>query len=193
MARPKTGDKPRDIRDATIGEVAAVGSTAVSVNKIARRAGLAVGTLYRYHKTKEDLLFAVFLEVKRDIHRAMMAAADDLEGPAARLRAMWFALVNYGFEAPNDFLFVEMMSAEIREPFLSDPDLRQIQTEVLAEIEAGIEQSVLVEAPVTIIETILASPAITLARRASLSGRRTDKSELESLYALIWRGIARGN
>lgn len=161
----------------------------MSVNKIAQRAGLAVGTLHRYHKTKDDLLFAVFLEVKRDIHRAMMAAAGDLAGPAERLRAMWFALVNYGFDAPHDFLFVKMMSAEIREPFLSDPDLQKMQTEVLAEID----QKILVDTPATLIETVLASPAITLARRASLSGRRSDKSELESLFALIWRGIARGN
>ncbi|MEM1206906.1 MAG: TetR/AcrR family transcriptional regulator, partial [Acidobacteriota bacterium] len=104
MARPKTGDKPRDIRDATVGEVAAIGSTSVSVNKIAKRAGLSVGTLYRYHKSKHALLSWVFLEVKRDIHNAMMGAASTLEGSAARLHAMWFALVDYGLRAPEDFL-----------------------------------------------------------------------------------------
>lgn len=74
MARTKSGDKPKVIRAATIGEVAEVGSTAVSVNKIARRANLSVGTLYRYHETKDDLLFWVFKQVKIDIHDAMMAA-----------------------------------------------------------------------------------------------------------------------
>lgn len=102
---------------------------------------------------------------------------------------MWFALVHYGFEAPHDFLLVEMMSAEIRDPFRENVELRQMQAEVLAEIQAGIDQQILIQAPVRTIETILASPAITLARRASLSGSRTDENELERVFALIWRGI----
>ncbi len=59
MARPVSGNKQQDIRNATIAEVAAVGSTGVSVNKIAKRAGVSVGTIYRFYETKDDLLFAV--------------------------------------------------------------------------------------------------------------------------------------
>ncbi|WP_193221938.1 TetR/AcrR family transcriptional regulator [Amylibacter sp. SFDW26] len=190
MARPKTGDKPNDIRNATVREVAAIGSTAVSVNKIAKRAGLSVGTIYRYHKTKDDLLFWVFLQLKRDIHKTMMDAAGDLQGASLRLRAMWFALIEYGFNAPQDFLLVEMMSAETRPSFLENSELQAIQNEVLGEIQAGIDQRVLVNVPTATIETILASPAITLARRASLSGIQIEKEELDRIYNLIWRGIA---
>lgn len=190
MARPKSGDKPKDIRNATVGEVAAVGSTAVSVNKIAKRAGLSVGTVYRYHETKDDLLFSVFLDVKRDIQQTMMNAANAHQGAPARLRAMWFALVAYGFDAPQDFQLVEMMSAEIRDSIHQNTELQQMHAETLAEIQAGIDQKALVQTSVRTIETILASPAITLARRASLSGAQTDKDELERIFSLIWRGIA---
>lgn len=190
MARPKTGNKPRDIRRATVGEVASIGSTSVSVNKIAKRAGLAVGTLYRYHESKDALLSWVFLEVKRDIHTTMMEAAGPHEGAAARLHAMWFALVDYGLGAPDDFLFVEMMSAEVRDPRPEDAEIGRIQDEVLAEIQAGIDQGVLVEAPVTTIETILASPAITLVRHASLSGTSPEPTELALVFGLIWRGLS---
>ncbi|WP_298969421.1 TetR/AcrR family transcriptional regulator [uncultured Roseobacter sp.] len=193
MARPRTGDKPKDIREATVGEIASTGSTAVSVNKIAVRAGLSVGTLYRYHETKDDLLFWVFLEVKRDIHRSMMDAARECVGPAARLRAMWFALVAYGFKAPQEFLMAEMMSAEIREDIRQSGQLRDMQDAVLAEIQAGIDQKVLVQTSVRTIETILASIAITLARRASLGGSPTGQEELDRIFTLIWRGIARAD
>ena len=83
-----------------------------------------------------------------------------------------------------------MMSAEIRDAFHGDPVLRKIQQEVLDEIQAGIDQNVLVDVPVEIIEIILASPAITLARRASLSGVRMDEDELHRVFELVWRGIA---
>lgn len=191
MARPATGDKPKDIRDAAVAEVAAVGSTAVSVNKIAARAGLSVGTIYRHHKTKDALLLSVFLDIKYDIHHTMMAAAAPHKGAADRLRAMWFALVNYGFDAPADFQLVEMMGAEARPSLRDNKDLERIQLEVLAEIEAGINQQVLVDAPVHHIETVLASPCITLARRASLSGLRPIQAEVIQIFDLVWRGISR--
>ncbi len=191
MARPKIGDKPREIRDATVAEVAAKGSTAVSVNKIAERAGLSIGTIYRYHRTKEDLLLSVFLDIKRDIHAAMMGAAANQTGAADRLRAMWFALVDYGFAAPADFQLVEMLSAEVRPVLKKQDTLEKIRAEILAEIQNGIDQNVLVDAPVRQIETVLASPSITLARRAYLSGVRPDKEELTQIFGLVWRGISR--
>ncbi len=191
LARTKSGDKPKAIRAATIKEVAEVGSTAVSVNKIAKRAELSVGTLYRYHETKDDLLFWVFKQVKSDIHDAMMTAAREKDGAKGRLRAMWFALVEYGFSAPKDFLFAEMMSAEIRDTFHGDLVLEQIGIEVLAEIQAGIDSQVLVQAPAKTLEIILASPAITLARWASIGGGQMEKRELDCVFDLVWRGIAR--
>lgn len=191
MARTKTGDKPRDIREATVSEVATIGSTAVSVNKIADRAGLSVGTIYRYHKTKDDLLFSTFIEIKHDIHNTMMTAASRHSGAASRLRAMWFALIDYGLAAPSDFQLVELMSAETRPEFNGNADLKRMQTEVLAEIQAGIEQRVLVEAPVRQIETVLASPCITLARRASFSGICPPQEEVSQIFDLVWRGISK--
>ncbi|MCF3593878.1 TetR/AcrR family transcriptional regulator [Rhodobacteraceae bacterium LMO-12] len=191
MARTKSGDKPKAIRAATIEEVAKVGSTAVSVNKIAKRAKLSVGTLYRYHETKDDLLFWVYKQVKSDIHDAMMTAAREKDGATERLRAMWFALVEYGLTVPKDFQFTEMMSAEIRTAFQEDMLLNKMGSEILAEIQMGIDSQVLVQAPVKTLEIILASPAITLARRASTGGAQMERCELNRVFDLVWRGIAR--
>ncbi|WP_298818971.1 TetR/AcrR family transcriptional regulator [uncultured Roseibium sp.] len=190
MARPKTGDKPQDLRKATVDEVAAIGSTAVSVNKIAARAGLSVGTIYRYHRSKDELLFAVFLDVKRDIHDAMMSAAAQHQETADRLRAMWFALVDYGFRAPRDFQMVELMSTETRIQASDNEDLKRLMSEVLAEIQQGIDDGTLVKASVRTIETVLASPAITLTRRVAMGRQGIDKDEVERIFSLVWRGIA---
>ncbi|WP_171179663.1 TetR/AcrR family transcriptional regulator [Ruegeria sp. HKCCD8929] len=190
MARHKSGDKPKDIRKATIEEVAHIGSTAISVNKIAARAGLSVGTIYRYHRSKDDLLFAVFLDVKRDIHSTMMEAAAEHRIAASRLRAMWFALVDYGFRLPKDFQFVELMNSETRIQFSGNEKLRQIQAEVLAEIQQGVDDGTLVDVNVRTIETVLASPAITLARRVALGRQGIESDEVERIFSLVWRGIA---
>jgi len=66
------------------------------VNKVAQRVGLNVGTIYRYHCSKDDLLFAVFLDVKRDIYSTMIKAASEHVVAEARLRPIWF-VVKHGF------------------------------------------------------------------------------------------------
>lgn len=129
------------------------------------------------------LLFWVFIESKRDIHHAMMDAAEDHTGAAHHLRVMWMALVDNGLANPAEFLFVEMMSAEMRNAPLDDPELARMRHEVLDEVQAGIDQRILVDAPVGILETVLASPAMTLAPRASFGGVPVTKDELGRLSA----------
>ena len=190
MARVATGDKPQDIRQATVDEVAAVGSSAVSVNKIARRAGVAVGTIYRFHATKDALLGAVYLQVKSDLHDAMMRDADRFQTTADRLRAMWFAIVDYGYNAPNDFRFAEIMSADVKNEVHNDPRLRGLHADILSEIETGIADGTLADVSVRSIEVVLASTAGSLARRASYAGVAPNDALLADVYALVWQGIA---
>jgi len=191
MARTKTGDKPSDIRNAVVNEVAAVGSVAVSVNKVAARANLSVGTVYRYCKSKDELLCWVFMQIKRDIHAAMMDAANKHSGAAKRIRAMWFALVEFGFSSPKEFMLAEMMNAAPLKILLESEELAKMRADVATEIQSGIDENVLVDIPVVTISTVLVSPATLLARRVSLGGVIPETSELESVFEIVWRGVSK--
>lgn len=46
------------------------------MNKIEAWASLSVGTLYRHHKSKDDLLFAVFLDNTRNWYGQFICASD---------------------------------------------------------------------------------------------------------------------
>jgi len=56
----KVNDKHARILDAAIVEIARQGYHRTTVARIARRAGVADGTIYLYFKSKEDVLVAVF-------------------------------------------------------------------------------------------------------------------------------------
>ncbi len=74
------------------------------------------------------------------------------------------------FQAPGDFKVAELMGSERRAHFCDNEEVEQIQAEVLDEIQSGIDYGTLVNENVRIIETVLASPAITSARRVFLLG-----------------------
>ena len=190
MARPASGNKELDIRNATVAEVAAVGSTAVSVNKIAKRAGISVGTIYRFYETKDDLLFAVYLAVKTDIHNAIMGATNAQQKTEDKIRAMWFGLVEYAIKAPQDFLFVEMLAPEARVNSRNTSALDEMRNEILQQIQDGIANGTLVRADTRSIELMLAAPAISLAKRASLMGTVPDQEQLNEVFSLVWASIS---
>jgi len=67
----KDDGKARDILAAALHEVQAHGLTGLSMEGVARRAGVATGTLYVYHKSKEALLEAAYLATKRQLADAV--------------------------------------------------------------------------------------------------------------------------
>lgn len=93
-ARPLRADAERNrARVLTAArEVFAERGIDASVDEVARRAGVGVGTLYRRFPDKEALLSAALLDAGEEILAAMQAAAD-VDDPAAALRATMSALV----------------------------------------------------------------------------------------------------
>ena len=63
MARPKTLDKKRRILDAAVSVFARKGYFTARVSDIAKKAGVADGTIYLYFRGKEDILVRLFDEV----------------------------------------------------------------------------------------------------------------------------------
>lgn len=63
------------------------GFHAMSVNALAREAGISVGTVYQYVQRKEDVLLLVFRDIFEAYGEAMPAAMADIEDPIERLAA----------------------------------------------------------------------------------------------------------
>src|SRR5258708_36122408 len=68
MARIKSPEKRNAILQAAVREIAKLGLGAPTA-KIARRAGLAAGTLFTYFANKEELLNELYLELKTEVYR----------------------------------------------------------------------------------------------------------------------------
>ncbi len=60
MARPSEGGKKERILDSAVVEIAQRGYHQTTVARIAKRAGVADGTIYLYFKNKEEILFSLF-------------------------------------------------------------------------------------------------------------------------------------
>ncbi|MET1416780.1 TetR/AcrR family transcriptional regulator [Roseibium sp. HPY-6] len=190
LGKRKTGDKLGDIRRATIAEVVERGSSAASVNAIAKRAGLAVGTVYRYYESKEQLLRTVQMTIKTELHEQVMNAAKSENGAKAKVRAMWFSILEYAHENPDSFLFSEVL---MNSALLTDKERGRIEAMLLEGtqvIERGITEGIIQSGDLRAIRTIIIAPALHLGRATARVGEAPNSACAEETFDLCWKAIS---
>jgi TetR/AcrR family fatty acid metabolism transcriptional regulator len=85
MPRRKLPDKRQRILEAAVWVFARKGYFGARVSEIARRAGIADGTIYLYFRNKEDVLVSLFDEVMSEHVQKGRLELEAVEGAAARL------------------------------------------------------------------------------------------------------------
>ena len=101
MARPKSEDKRNAILDAATRLFAERGLTAAPTSEISKQARIAEGTLFTYFKTKDDLINALYREIKLELADAMMSGFPRKKSVRTRLRHVWDSYVNWGVANPE--------------------------------------------------------------------------------------------
>lgn len=100
MARPRSEDKRNAILEAATEVVAEQGVSAPTA-RIAKRAGVAEGSLFTYFENKDALLNQLYLELKSDLRQAMTGSFPAAERIAAQARYVWNAYVDWGVANPQ--------------------------------------------------------------------------------------------
>jgi TetR/AcrR family transcriptional regulator, fatty acid metabolism regulator protein len=88
MARPRAADKRRRILDAAVSVFARKGYFAARVSDVAKKAGVADGTIYLYFQDKQDILVRLFDEVMSEHVGQAREAVRELPSVPERLRTI---------------------------------------------------------------------------------------------------------
>src|SRR3979490_2725745 len=101
MARPKSEDKRNAILDAATRLFAERGLTAAPTSEISRQAGVAEGTLFTYFKTKDELIKALYREIKWELADAARSGFPRKKSVRTKLRHVWDGYVNWAMMNPE--------------------------------------------------------------------------------------------
>jgi AcrR family transcriptional regulator len=191
VARPKSEDKRNAILDAATRLFAERGLTASPTSEISKEAGVAEGTLFTYFKTKDDLINALYREIKLELADAMMSDFPRKSKVGTRLRHVWDRYVNWGIANPQQrkvlaqLTVSEGITKESREagsaPFV----------EFQAMIRDAIEQRVFRnDVPVELISRSLAA-LVEATIDLTVSDRSKAKQYRDSGFQMFWAGITK--
>src|SRR6266850_8300524 len=100
MGKPKSEDKRNAILSAATQVFAERGLGAPTA-AITSTAGIAEGTLFTYFKTKDELINALYREIKLELADAMMSDFPRKKNVHTRLRHVWDRYVNWGIANPK--------------------------------------------------------------------------------------------
>jgi len=108
MTSTVEGPQVENLLDAALTTFDALGYSATPVPAIAERAGIAVGSVYRYFPSKEVLANALYRREKQRLADALFTGLD-VDAPAdATFAAIWERLADFAVEHSEALCFLEL-------------------------------------------------------------------------------------
>jgi AcrR family transcriptional regulator len=101
MARPRSDDRRRSLLEAAT-EVFAEHGLSAPTSLISKTAGVSEGSLFTYFKTKDELINALYREIRLDLAAAVMSGFPRKAGIRDRLEHVWTRYVSWGVENPAE-------------------------------------------------------------------------------------------
>lgn len=187
MARPRSEDKRNAILDAATEVVAELGVSAPTA-KIAKRAGVAEGSLFTYFENKDALLNHLYLALKSDLRGAMLDAYPAAARIAVRARHIWDHYVDWGVANPLKRKALAQLSVSDR----IRPESRQAGMGGFAQVNALMQESLvggaLKDQPPAFVGAVLASLAETtmeFIEREPAAAERYRHAGFEAFWAAV--------
>jgi AcrR family transcriptional regulator len=107
--RPPAGPERRDaILDAALHCFVDRGFHGTAIPDIAKRTGIAAGTIYHYFGSKEELVNALFRKWKAEIARRVFTAFPQGAPARQQFSVMWREMVAFALAHPAAFAFLEL-------------------------------------------------------------------------------------
>ena len=152
------------ILEATENVAAEQGGTNASLQAIAERAGIAVGTIYNYFQDKETLFEALFTRRRDELYASIdEATKKHARDPfAAQLEGFVAAVFNH-FDARRAFLRLALESETVRPQIVKGKDggkhpaMRQIQERAERIVRIGVKEKRVRDVDPALLATVLVS------------------------------------
>jgi AcrR family transcriptional regulator len=188
MARLKSEDKRNAILLAATQVIAERGLSAPTA-AITAAAGVAEGTLFTYFKTKDELVNALYREIKMSLAAAMMAGFPRKAEVRPRLKHVWSHYVAWGIANPEKQRALKQIEVW---GGLTD-ESRKAGSAPFAEIETmaqdAVKQRIIKDLPQPFVAAAISALAETAIEFARLDPERAEQYRMFG-FEVLWSGIA---
>ncbi|HUH75104.1 MAG TPA: TetR/AcrR family transcriptional regulator [Chitinophagales bacterium] len=181
-------DKKEWLFKTTVHLVAKNGFHGTSMSMISKESEIAIGTIYHYFKSKDDLILEVLLYTKQKFYDVSFGEDDSTKDFYERFKALWSNLYEHMVLFPEKLSYI---SQYFSSPFAfnDDRDTFCFQSDFGSFIQPAKEQKIVQDIPLEILSSIFLGSVINSAKQFSKTKQRLQKNEINIMVDTIWNGI----
>lgn len=183
-------DKRQQILSAAEKLIAEVGFQGLSMQKLAKEAGVAAGTIYRYFDDKDHLIDDVRVLVTQRVADAVQEGVNDSDPIKERYRTMW---LNIWKLAGTNLAAIKNQVQYDSLPITNSLNFRELERKMFAQVELlfneGKEQGLFKPLDNEVLSGLSLAASVSLARKHSLGFYQLDEAALESAIEASWDAI----
>ena len=188
MATTSAMDRAAAVRQAMRTLVARHGLHGTSMSAIAKEAGVAQGTAYAHYDSKQQLLLAAYLELKREMGTGACADIDPSAGPHDRFIQVWLGVYRFLATEPERAQFLLQLESSPYARMAHEVGMAVPDDPLMAEATTLLAAGVLAPLDLDVLYDLAFGPAI---RRAAAGGGVDERSAVV-LAEACWRAITTG-
>jgi AcrR family transcriptional regulator len=182
-------DRAAAVRSALRTLVARHGFHGASMSAVAAEAGVATGTAYVHYASKDDLVYATYLEVKQHLGAAAISRVDARASAERRFEQLWRGVHRHLSSDPDRARFLLQVETSPYARTAHRMVLESGEDAIMREATRPDLMAQLAPLPLEILYDLGIGPAVRLA--ATAPAQTLDEDALGRLAAACWRAITR--
>lgn len=185
----KIVDKRTALLEAALELFAENGFNGSPTALIAKRAGVASGTLFFYFKTKEELIRELFFQIRGEIDNLALENTPEEWPIQERFLQAFSHILRYFLQNPRIFAFMEQYHfSPLRERGCNAPAENEKFRELLI---LAREQKAIKDAPLFVLEALAFGPIASVAKEHASRGTAIDEETISLVVQGCWDGLKR--
>lgn len=189
--REELQDKRAAALKATLELIAEQGFHGAPMSQIAQRANIGVGTIYRYFNGKEDLINALYIDMKTRMTRYILRGYSENIPIREGFKLMLRNVVRYFIENPAELSFSEQYENSPLITAATRKEISRIAEPAMGLFKRAVEQNLLKELPVEMLGALLSGAVMSLTKFYLSGAAKLDEASLAASVDAIWNMIER--
>ena len=182
-------EKKKAIFESMLELVRENGFHGTPMSQVAKRAGVAAGTIYHYFDSKDTLIIELHGYIRSQMFKAMLEGDDESLDYQTRFFTFWRKHYQFYIENPNALYFIEQF---VNSPYYEHCPEREndrCQNIIANFLESGISSGILKQMnrklmSILVHSNVVATAKIFLAKKVALG-----ETELQQVAQMVWDGI----
>jgi AcrR family transcriptional regulator len=189
--KEKLQNKKATVLKATLELISEQGFQGTPMSQIAERANIGVGTIYRYFSSKEDLINALYIDVKTRLAQYTLGNYSESRDVHESFLILLRNIADYFIENPAELLFMEQYAKSPMITTATHEEGLRMFAPVNNLFERAKKENLLKELPIEMLSTLAYGATMSLVKLWLFGKVKLDGLTLDAGVDAIWDAIRR--